>query len=85
MFQIGFFEILLILSLGLVIIGPDKLPEVIKFFLKYYKKLQKNVSNFQDDIEKEIDSKEIKQDIYNELRMEELEQSELFKDEKKDD
>ena len=85
MFQIGFFEILLILSLGLVIIGPDKLPEVIKFFLKYYKKLQKNVSNFQDDIEKEIDAKEIKQDIYNELRMEELEQSELFKDEKKDD
>ena len=83
MFQIGFFEILLILSLGLVIIGPDKLPEVIKFFLKYYKKLQKNVSNFQDDIEKEIDTKEIKQDIYNELRMEELEQSELFKDEKK--
>lgn len=68
-----------------MIIGPDKLPEVIKFFLKYYKKLQKNVSNFQDDIEKEIDSKEIKQDIYNELRMEELEQSELFKDEKKDD
>jgi|TARA_B110000305_G_scaffold132797_1_gene148227 sec-independent protein translocase protein TatB len=85
LFQIGFFEILLILSLGLVIIGPDKLPEVIKFFLKYYKKLQKNVSNFQDDIEKEIDTKEIKQDIYNELRMEELEQSELFKDEKKDD
>ena len=85
MFQIGFFEILLILSLGLVIIGPDKLPEVIKFFLKYYKKLQKNVLNFQDDIVKEIDTKEIKQDIYNELRMEELEQSELFKDEKKDD
>lgn len=68
-----------------MIIGPDKLPEVIKFFLKYYKKLQKNVSNFQNDIEKEIDTKEIKQDIYNELRMEELEQSELFKDEKKDD
>ena len=68
-----------------MIIGPDKLPEVIKFFLKYYKKLQKNVSNFQDDIEKEIDTKEIKQDIYNELRMEELEQSELFKDGKKDD
>ena len=85
MFQIGFFEILLILSLGLVIIGPDKLPEVIKFFLKYYKKLQKNVSNFQDDIEKEIDTKEIKQDIYNELRMEELEQSELFEEKKEDD
>lgn len=85
MFQIGFFEILLILSLGLIIIGPKQLPVVIKFVLKQYKKLQNNISSFQDDIEQEIDTKEIKQDIYNELRMEELEQSELFVDKKQDD
>ena len=85
MFQIGFFEILLILSLGLIIIGPKQLPIVIKFVLKQYKKLQKNISSFKDDIEQEIDTKEIKQDIYNELRMEELEQSELFVDKKQDD
>ena len=85
MFQIGFFEILLILSLGLIIIGPKQLPEVIKFVLKQYKKLQNNISSFKDDIEQEIDTKEIKQDIYNELRMEELEQSELFVDKKQDD
>ena len=85
MFQIGFFEILLILSLGLIIIGPKQLPVVIKFVLKQYKKLQNNISSFKDDIEKEIDTKEIKQDIYNELRMEELEQSELFVDKKQDD
>ena len=82
MFQIGFFEILLILSLGLIIIGPKQLPVVIKFVLKQYKKLQNNISSFKDDIEQEIDTKEIKQDIYNELRMEELEQSELFVDKK---
>ena len=85
MFQIGFFEILLILSLGLIIIGPKQLPVVIKFVLKQYKKLQNNISSFKDDIEQEIDTKEIKQDIYNELRMEELEQSELFIDKKQDD
>mgnify|MGYP001208544648 FL=1 len=85
MFQIGFFEILLILSLGLLIIGPKQLPVVIKFVLKQYKKLQNNISSFKDDIEQEIDTKEIKQDIYNELRMEELEQSELFIDKKQDD
>ena len=85
MFQIGFFEILLILSLGLIIIGPKQLPVVIKFVLKQYKKLQNNISSFKDDIEQEIDTKEIKQDIYNELRMEELEQSELFLDKKQDD
>ena len=85
MFQIGFCEILLILSLGLIIIGPKQLPVVIKFVLKQYKKLQNNISSFKDDIEQEIDTKEIKQDIYNELRMEELEQSELFVDKKQDD
>ena len=85
MFQIGFFEILLILSLGLLIIGPKQLPVVIKFVLKQYKKLQKNILSFKEDIEQEIDTKEIKQDIYNELRMEELEQSELFIDKKEDD
>ena len=85
MFQIGFFEILLILSLGLIIIGPKQLPVVIKFVLKQYKKLQNTISSFKDDIEQEIDTKEIKQDIYNELRMEELEQSELFVDKKQDD
>lgn len=85
MFQIGFFEILLILSLGLLIIGPKQLPVVIKFVLKQYKKLQKNILSFKEDIEQEIDAKEIKQDIYNELRMEELEQSELFVDKKEDD
>ena len=85
MFQIGFFEILLILSLGLVIIGPKQLPVVVKFVIKQYKKLQNNFSNFKDEIEKEIDAKDIKQDIYNELRMEELEQSELFENKKDDD
>ncbi len=53
--------------------------------MQKYKKLQKNILSFKDDIEKEIDSKEIKQDIYNELRMEELEQSELFEEKKEDD
>ncbi|MFL2699787.1 MAG: Sec-independent protein translocase protein TatB [Gammaproteobacteria bacterium] len=60
MFQIGFFEILLILSLGLVIIGPKQLPIVVKFVIKQYKKLQNNFSNFKDEIEKEIDAKDIK-------------------------
>jgi len=85
LFQIGFFEILLILSLGLIIIGPKQLPIVVKFVIKQYKKLQNNFSNFKDEVEKEIDAKDIKQDIYNELRMEELEQSELFENKKDDD
>ena len=72
MFQIGFLEIAVILILGLIIVGPARLPELIKTWLKFYKKIQKQISNFQKDIETEIGTDEIKKDVFNEMRMEEL-------------
>ena len=77
MFQIGFLEIAVILILGLIIVGPARLPELIKTWLKFYKKIQKQISNFQKDIETEIGTDEIKKDVFNEMRMEELD---LFSD-----
>ncbi len=75
MFQIGFLEILIIFILGLIIIGPKRLPEVIKTFLKLYKRIEKKFINFKKDIEDDIGSDELKKDVFNELRMEELESS----------
>ncbi len=75
MFQIGFLEILIIFILGLIIIGPKRLPEVIKTFLKLYKRIEKKFMNFKKDIEDDIGSNELKKDVFNELRMEELESS----------
>jgi|TARA_B100001996_G_C18122462_1_gene385739 sec-independent protein translocase protein TatB len=75
LFQIGFLEILIIFILGLIIIGPERLPEVIKTFLKLYKRIEKKFINFKKDIEDDIGSNELKKDVFNELRMEELESS----------
>jgi len=75
LFQIGFLEILIIFILGLIIIGPKRLPEVIKTFLKLYKRIEKKFMNFKKDIEDDIGSNELKKDVFNELRMEELESS----------
>ena len=75
MFQIGFLEILIIFILGLIIIGPERLPEVIKTFLKLYKRIETKFINFKKDIEDDIGSNELKKDVFNELRMEELESS----------
>ena len=75
MFQIGFLEIAVILILGLIIVGPARLPELIKTWLKFYKKIQKQISNLQKDIETEIGTDEIKKDVFNEMRMEELDLS----------
>ena len=68
MFQIGFLEILIILILGLIIIGPNKLPVVVKTTLKFYKKIENKFNLFKKD----IGADEIKKDVFNELRMEEL-------------
>ncbi len=75
MFQIGFLEIIIILVLGLIIIGPNRIPVVVKVALKFYKRIQKKFTNFKKDVEKEIGVDELNKDIFNELRMEELEET----------
>lgn len=72
MLQIGFLEIALILIIGLLVIGPKRLPEVLKTWLKFYKKIQNQFAEFTKNFEEDIGAEEIKKDIFNEMRMEEL-------------
>ena len=76
MFQIGFLEILIILILGLIIIVPKKLPEAIKIGIMFYKKVDKQLRPFIVAIAADIRADELKKDVFNELRMEELENKE---------
>jgi len=80
LFQIGFLEILIIFILGLIIIGPKRLPEVIKTLIKFYKRIESKLGDFKKDIEKDIGTDELKKDVFNELRMEELENNKDSKD-----
>ena len=75
MFQIGFLEILIILILGLIIIGPKRLPDVVKALIKFYKKMENKLISLKKDIEQDIGADELKKDVFNELRMEELEKT----------
>ena len=74
MFQIGFLEILIIFLIGIIIIGPKRIPDLLKNILKLYKKLETKFNNFKKDIEDDIGTDDIRKDVFNELRMEELEQ-----------
>jgi len=58
-----------------VIIGPTRLPEVIKIVLKFYKRIENKFSSFKKDIGEDVGADELKKDIFNELRMEELEKN----------
>ena len=75
MFQIGFLEILIILIFGLLIIGPRRHPVVIKTTIKNYKKIENKFNALKKDIEEDTRADEIKKDVFNELRMEELEET----------
>ena len=79
MFQIGFIEILFIGLIVLLLFGPERLPEISKIIIKNTTRLKRKFSSFREDIERDIGSDEIKQDIFNEFKLEELEKNESEK------
>ena len=59
--QIGWFEILIIVVLAILIIGPKDIPIVLRKIggwvgsvKKYFSEIQKDMTNIEDDIQKEI-------------------------------
>ena len=73
MFQIGLLEILIILLVGILVIGPEQLPDFVKSSVKSFTKLQNKLFEFRASVERDIGAEDLKQDIFNELKMEELE------------
>ena len=76
MLQIGFLEILIILLVGIIVIGPEKLQEFIKSIMKIFTRFQNKFFEFRSSIERDIGAEDLKQDIFNELKMEEFEKEE---------
>ena len=59
--QIGWFEILIIVFLAIIIVGPKDVPVVLKkiggwmsSIKRYFSDIQKDMTNIEDGIEKEI-------------------------------
>jgi sec-independent protein translocase protein TatA/sec-independent protein translocase protein TatB len=55
MFGLGFGEILLILAIALVVVGPKKLPEIAKGLGKGYGEFRKYMNEFKDAVNVGID------------------------------
>ena len=63
--QIGWFEILVIVVLAILIIGPKDFPIVIRKIgnwtgsvKRYFREIQKDITNFQETVEDEISIEE---------------------------
>ncbi|ETD23567.1 twin arginine-targeting protein translocase TatB [Helicobacter macacae MIT 99-5501] len=55
MFGIGFFEILIILVVAVIFLGPDKLPQAIVDFVKFFRALKRSINEAKDTLDKELE------------------------------
>ena len=70
MFEIGFPELLVIVFVGLLVIGPEKLPQIIKALTRSFRTARSYVNEIKSEIEKSVGMDEIRQDLHNEKIME---------------
>tara|TARA_B100001029_G_C14596708_1_gene201850 strand:+ start:180 stop:413 length:234 start_codon:yes stop_codon:yes gene_type:complete len=75
MFDIGFFELLLVLLVGLVVMGPKRLPEAIKSISRSLLWIKKQTNRSKQEIGKAFGLNEIYQDSRNEEILKDLEDS----------
>ncbi|NPA73928.1 MAG: Sec-independent protein translocase subunit TatB [Epsilonproteobacteria bacterium] len=60
MFGMGFSEILIILVIGIIFLGPEKLPVAMVKVAKFFNALKKTVNEAKDSIDQELKIQELK-------------------------
>jgi len=63
MLDIGFSELLVIVVLAILVLGPDKLPEAMKDLARFIKKIKKMWRDATADITRELEMEEMKEEI----------------------
>jgi sec-independent protein translocase protein TatB len=72
MFDIGFAELIVIGIVGLLVIGPDRLPETIRTAALWFGRLKRGLSSARQEFEQQIGADDIRRELRNESIMAEL-------------
>lgn len=75
MFDIGFFELLVIATIGLVIIGPERLPDAVRTTARWWSRIKHSLASARSELEREIGADEIRREIHNDRVLRELRES----------
>ncbi|ACN99762.1 Sec-independent protein translocase protein TatB [Sulfurihydrogenibium azorense] len=80
MFGIGLQELLLIMVVALIVLGPQRLPEVAKALGKFYREIKSSVDEVKSSVVNDISSvksiqKDIKIDDFNQVKPQETSKS----------
>jgi sec-independent protein translocase protein TatB len=72
MFDIGFPELVLIAVVGLLVIGPERLPEALRTLGLWLGRMRRSFVSVKAEIEKEIGMDEVRRQLHNEAVMDEM-------------
>ena len=72
MFDIGFWELVMIAVVALVVIGPDKLPGVARTAGKWVGRARRFVSDVKTDIDRELKQEEIRKALAEDVGLDEI-------------
>jgi sec-independent protein translocase protein TatB len=70
MFDVGFFELVVVGVVALVVLGPDKLPGAVRTAALWIGRLRRSFNAIKQDIEREVGADEIRRQLRNEEIME---------------
>ena len=76
MFDIGFLELILVSIVGLLVLGPERLPGAIRTVSLWVGKFRRSFNSIRAEIEREIKADEIRQELHNQAIMENLKEAE---------
>jgi sec-independent protein translocase protein TatB len=61
MFDIGFFELMVIAIVGLLVLGPERLPQAVRTLGLYIGRIRKAVSGIQQEVNEQLQLEEMRQ------------------------
>jgi len=69
----GFFELLLIAIVGLLVIGPERLPETVRTVALWVGRVKRSLRETRTELERQLGADEIRRQLHNEEIMSSLE------------
>ncbi len=72
MFDVGFPELMLVAVVGLLVIGPERLPEALRTLGLWFGRMRRSFISVKTEIEKEIGMDEVRRQLHNEAVMDEM-------------
>lgn len=66
MFDVGFLELIVVMVIGLLVIGPEKLPEAVRACALWIGRIKRVLRDARSEFEQQIGADEIRREIHNE-------------------